>query len=278
MHTGPGPRGRSTPVDDATRGLRFPPMTVELALTPDSRWGLDAPQLVTAARDAGFSAVGLGVRQADEVAAASLVANGVRCHEVLALVLGADEAENLHHAQALCEAADAVRAEWVLTTFRVPFTSGSASMVARCAAMFSEVGARMAAEFSPFGTVTSVPAALAVVDAAGTDRAGVLIDAWHFFRGDSTWGDLEVVPLDRIAYVQFDDAPEPVSDDLLHETMNRRVMPGDGSFELERFASTLLARGWQGLVSVEVLSSDLGRLPPSEFARRACEATDRYWR
>jgi len=253
-------------------------MTIELALTPDSRWGLDALALATIAREAGFSAVGLGVPQANEAAAASLAANGVRCHELLALVLGRDEEANLRSAHELAEAADAVRAEWVLTTFRAPLTSDSAPGIARCAATVAEAGAKMAAEFSPLGQVTSIPAALAVVDAAGADRAGVIIDTWHFFRGDSTWENLKTVPLERIAYVQFDDAPEAVSDDAMDETMNRRVMPGDGGFELERFASILLERGWEGLVSVEVLSQDLRQLPVPEFARVAYETTARYWR
>ena len=64
----------------------------------------------------------------------------------------------------------------------------------------------------------------------------------------------------------------------MDETLNRRAMPGDGDFELERFASTLLERGWQGLVSVEVLSRDLRQLPVDEFAGRAYETTARYWR
>jgi sugar phosphate isomerase/epimerase len=253
-------------------------VSIELALTPDSRWGLDASVLANLARETGFSAVGLGVRQADEEAAASLAVNRVRCHELLAFVLGRNGEANLRHAQELAEAADAVRAEWVLTTFAVPITRDSARAIARFAAMFAEAGAKMAAEFSPLGGVTSIPAALAVVEAAGFDRAGVLIDSWHFFRGDSTWENLETVPLERLAYVQFDDALEPVSDDALDETMNRRVMPGDGVFDLERFTSTLLDRGWQGLVSVEVLSDDLRRLSTPEFARIAYEKTTRYWR
>jgi sugar phosphate isomerase/epimerase len=55
-------------------------------------------------------------------------------------------------------------------------------------------------------------------------------------------------------------------------------MPADGIFDLERFTSTLLDRGWEGLVSVEVLSDDLRRLSIPEFARIAHEKTTRYWR
>jgi len=253
-------------------------MPIELALTPDSRWGLDGSALAVIAREAGFSAVGVGVRQANDETAATLAINRIRCHELLAFVLGRDEAANLRHAQGLAEAADAVRAEWVLTTFGAPITRDSARAVAQFAAMFAEAGAKMAAEFSPLGSVTSIPAALMVVETAGFDRAGVLIDSWHFFRGDSTWEHLEAIPLERIAYVQFADALDPVSDDALDETINRRVMPGDGTFDLERFASTLLDRGWQGLTSVEVLNHDLRRTPVPEFARMAYEKTARYWR
>ena len=44
-------------------------------------------------------------------------------------------------------------------------------------------------------------------------------------------------------------------------------MPGDGQFELERFVSTLRNRGWDGVVSVEVLNKDLRALPVDESRR-----------
>jgi sugar phosphate isomerase/epimerase len=253
-------------------------VTAELALTPDGRWDIDIAGLVAAAGDAGFSAVGIAGRRADAACAAALAAAGLRCHELLALVLGADEEATLSRARQLAEAAAAVSAQWVLTTFAAPLTPQTRPLIERCAAMFAEAGSGMAVEFSPLGPVTSISAALDVVEAAGAERAGVMIDTWHFFRGDSTWEHLERVPLDRIAYVQFSDAPPAVSANGMHETMNRRVMPGDGTFELGRFASTLLERGWAGVVSVEVLSAELRELGVPEFARRAYQSTARYWR
>jgi sugar phosphate isomerase/epimerase len=252
-------------------------VSVELGLTPDGRWDVGMAALVAAAGGAGFSALGMGAQRADAAAAAALAAGGLRCHELLALVLSADEEATLRRARRLAEAAAAVSAQWVLTTFAAPLDRQTAPLVERCAAMFAEAGARMAVEFSPLGAVPSISAALAVVGAAGPGRAGLVIDTWHFFRGGSAWDQLERVPLDRIAYVQFCDAPVPVSDDGIHETMHRRVMPGDGTFELDRFASILLDRGWAGLVSVEVLSAELCELPVPEFARRAYESTAGYW-
>jgi sugar phosphate isomerase/epimerase len=252
-------------------------MTVELGLTPDTRWDISVADLVTAAGGAGFSAVGMAGRRADAACAAALAAGGLRCHELLALVVTADEEATMSRAGRLAEAAAVVNARWVLTTFAAPLSAETRPLIERCAAVFAEAGSGMAVEFSPLGAVPSIAAGLAVVEAAGAGRAGLMIDTWHFFRGDSTWEQLERVPLDHIAYLQFCDAPPPVSENGIHETMHRRVMPGDGTFELDRFASTLLDRGWAGLVSVEVLSAQLCRLPVPEFARRAYQSAARYW-
>ncbi len=253
-------------------------MTVELALTPDGRWDIDVAGAAAAAREAGFAALGVAASKADSAAAAALAGAGLRCHELLALLVTADEKSTLRQARQLCEAAALVKAEWVLTIFGGTLDRSANDVIARCAAMFTEVGAKMAVEFSPLGAVTSLSAGLEVVEAAGADRAGLLIDTWHFFRGDSTWKQLEQVPLERIAYIQFDDAPPPISDDGMRETIHRRVLPGDGEFELGRFASTLLDRGWDGLVSIEVLSRSLRELPVSEFARLAYARSAPYWR
>jgi sugar phosphate isomerase/epimerase len=251
-------------------------LSIELALTPDARWGADAHVLVDAAADAGFVAVGLPWRQANADARIAYADAGLRCHEVLALVVGDDEAATVPFATRLAEAAATVDAQWVLTTFRSGPSPETAKVVARCAGIIAEAGARMAVEFSPLGPVTSISAGLELVEAAGPG-AGLIIDSWHFCHGDSTWDDLERLPLERIAYIQFTDAAVPASDDGMDETMNRRLMPGMGKLPLDRFADTLLDRGWRGLVSVEVLNRELLQLPVLEIARLAYTATLRFW-
>jgi sugar phosphate isomerase/epimerase len=87
------------------------------------------------------------------------------------------------------------------------------------------------------------------------------------------------MPLERIAYVQFSDALPPAENSsAMAETLHRRTLPGDGTLDLRRFAHVLRERGWDGLVSVEVLSAALReRLPVGEFAAAAGAATARYW-
>jgi sugar phosphate isomerase/epimerase len=252
---------------------------IELALTPDSRWSDDTAELAAAAGAAGFAGLGLAADRAGAPgAAAALSAAGVRCTELMALMVSRNADRTLAGARQLAAAADAVGAPWVLAIPAAPPSPETAALWGRCADVLAEAGARLALEFSPLGVVTSIAAARELIAAADPGRSAVMIDTWHFSRGDSTWEQLEQIPLEEIAYLQFDDAPEPVGDDAFAETMDRRAWPGEGTFELERFASTLLDRGWTGTVSVEVLNADHARLPVAEFARAAHDSTARYWR
>lgn len=252
-------------------------MSVELGLTSDGRWRLGVSELVGPVKEAGFTSLGVSADSVDPGSALEVRNAGLRCHELMALTISNNQPATLASAERLAEKAAEAEAEWVVTVFAAKMDRRAFALIDRCAAILARSGARMAVEFSPLGSVTSIRGGLEIVSAVGSDRAGVLIDTWHFFRGDSTWSDLAEIPLDRIAYIQFDDAPAPISGDLMDETMNRRGMPGTGTFELDRFATTLLDRGWEGLVSVEVLNRELGRLPVDEFARVAHSRTVGYW-
>ena len=171
------------------------------------------------------------------------------------------------------------RAEWVLTVVRTRLSDETAKVIQRYAAMFEEVGAGMAVEFTPLGCATSLQAGLEIVAATAPARAGLLIDSWHFCFGDSTWDDLLTVPLDQIRVCSVRQWGTPRIGQLLRgDSENGGPCPGMGYWRLDRFASALLCQqGWEGLVSVEVLNSQLIQLPVSEFAQRAHDTTVRYW-
>ena len=96
-----------------------------------------------------------------------------------------------------------------------------------------------------------------------------MIDSWHFRFSDNTWDDLAAVPLDDIAYLQFTDALEP---DLVSALIREKPAPSRSCLakafsSWHRFAATLLERGYDGIVSVEVLSA---RSCHGDAARRTC--------
>jgi sugar phosphate isomerase/epimerase len=227
--------------------------------------------------DAGFDAVSLSLSQlaGDPVAAAKLVStHGLVCTDMMALRVTRDEDETMAQARALAPALEALGADLVLAMFWTSRNPESLDRLGRC----SEVtGARIALEFGLGGAADSVESASLFVTEVGVDKVTVLADTFHFFRGPSTLEMLETVPLDHLSIVQFNDALPAVSDDYMDETSNRRAWPGDGELDLEGFASVLRRRGWSGVVSVEVLATDLRELPVDEYTRQAYATTAPYW-
>src|SRR5205823_4766245 len=87
----------------------------------------------------------------------------------------------------------------------------------------------------------------------------------------------EMAPLELVAYVQFDDALPMVSDYLVAETCERRVFPGEGEFDLEGYCTRMRAKGFDGVVSVEILNAEWRTGDLREYARRCYGSSARYW-
>jgi len=122
-------------------------------------------------------------------------------------------------------------------------------------------GLKVHLEFLPFGGIPDLARAWAIIAAAERSNGGLTLDSWHFFRSGSSFDLLRSIPGHRIHTVQINDAPALPADDLMHETMNARLVPGHGSFDLVRLIRTLDAIGCEAPVSVEVFSADLAHRP-----------------
>ncbi len=256
----------------------------ELGLAPGAGFEVnslaDLDTYLAAVSQAGFSSVSLALRQIGddlEAAAGLLTTHQLHCSDVLSLQVSRHDDEVLAQATELAHAAGVLGADHVLSLFWTRVNEESVDRFGRCAEVIKRSGARLALEMPPIGELNSISAAQSVVNAVGYANASLMIDTFHFSRGRSTWAELESFPLEALGYIQFDDALPPEGDDVMHETMDRRVMPGDGEFELERFVRTVTDRGWSGLVSVEVLSAQLRELDITTFARRAYDTTAPYW-
>ncbi len=77
--------------------------------------------------------------------------------------------------------------------------------------------------------------------------------------------------------MQFNDALPAASEDVWHETLQRRALPGEGRFDLRRFCDIIQQKGYDGPVAVEIMSEHLRGLGPEDFARQAIAAARRYW-
>ncbi len=146
-----------------------------------------------------------------------------------------------------------------------------------------DAGMDIAMEFLPFLPLASIGQTLEVLDRAGMTGRNIVVDTWHFFNGpdgrsaDGGWAALVGIPVERIAFVQFNDHGPLESDDLLSETIEKRVMPGEGIFDLKRFVATLRASGFNGIVGTENISRVTRFQPVDQVARRLMETATPYW-
>ena len=242
------------------------------------------PEQIRAAGAAGFSLFGPDVFSlathverggSVEQIADVLEESGVRCYEIAALMVGTDDVDA--QAEQIAAYASVLRPDWVLTNVMAPVDDKVRDEFAGCAAVLADAGARLAVEYLPWTPVASVTTAHDLVASVPDTGARVLPDVWHHFRGPDTWAELDALPLDAIAYVQFSDALPMTSDDIVDETVSRRVFPGEGEFDLDTYCEHLRAKGFDGVVSIEVLSAAMRDMDAGEFTRRAFAAASRYW-
>ena len=139
-------------------------------------------------------------------------------------------------------------------------------------------GLKLALEYMPLTSLSTLAETLEIVATLGAARAGALVDIWHHAYDPDGWTVLADAPLDAIAYVEFDDARPPGQGiDLADETMHHRTFPGEGVLDCGRFASAVRARGYAGMVSIEVLDRAWRGRPLGEFARACHAASAPYW-
>ncbi|MEY9838101.1 sugar phosphate isomerase/epimerase family protein [Streptacidiphilus sp. EB103A] len=140
---------------------------------------------------------------------------------------------------------------------------------AALAAQADGVGARLGIEFLPWTNLKTVHDGLRLVEAAGHPAGGLIIDVWHTERARTPPADLADVPGSRIVGVELNDADSQVVGTLFEDTVRRRRLCGEGSFDLPGIIGALRKTGWRGPWGVEILSDAHRVLPVREAAAAA---------
>ncbi|MCS7192907.1 MAG: sugar phosphate isomerase/epimerase [Armatimonadetes bacterium] len=102
--------------------------------------------------------------------------------------------------------------------------------------------------------------ALQLCEEIGAANIGLLVDSFHWFCSQHTVDELAALPKERIVHVHINDAPDRPVDEQID---NERLMPGDGIIDLFGFLKALKSAGYDGAISVEVLSKTL----PQQFSK-----------
>jgi sugar phosphate isomerase/epimerase len=132
-----------------------------------------------------------------------------------------------------------------------------------------QAGTRVGLEFLPWSNIRTVHDGLRLVEDAGHDAGGLIIDVWHTERAGTPPAELAAVPLRHIVGVELNDADADQVGTLFEDTVNRRRLCGEGAFDLQGCIRALRAAGWTGPWGVEILSEAFRRLPVREAAAAA---------
>jgi len=135
-------------------------------------------------------------------------------------------------------------------------------------------GLLVAIEFLPWTDIPDARTAWEIARLAGRRNGGLLVDAWHYFRGTTDADQLRAVPADRFISVQLDDADAERIGESYEDTLRRRL-PGEGTFDLVALIRLLDDIGVRAPLSIEIISPEHHARPLEEAARLAHDTTRR---
>lgn len=134
-------------------------------------------------------------------------------------------------------------------------------------------GTRLAIETMPFSIIDTVPLGAEIVAAVDHPALGLLVDAWHVFRAGTSLAELDAtLPGEYVFGVELDDAAPDVVSTLFEDTVKRRLLCGDGSFDLRGLIDLLRRKGFDGPWGVEILSETFRRLPVRDAVKLAADS------
>lgn len=236
--------------------------------------------LIDAAADAGFDGMSIWTAHHDWAVADGMASEAFFAHhrerglaipaaEVIFGWAASDRRANEH---LLDVAARAGASSVIAVTLESAWPDRRAAVAGLAALcdLAAERGLAVSFEFLPWTAVPDLATAVRLIEAVDRDNLGLVLDAWHWLRqpGGPDLVTLRAVGPERIHVLQLNDAPARPSDDLVHEAMAARLLPGEGAVDIPALLAVLAELGAAPAVVSEVFSEALTALGPAENARR----------
>jgi len=155
--------------------------------------------------------------------------------------------------------------------------SGIAALVRELADIGKAHGVQFQLEPIAWCPFHSLSQSLEVIEAAGRDNVGVVIDFWHLWSGRDTTPD-EVARLDPdlIYGIHICDGKRPAPGEPWVETELRGYLLGDGDVPVEEWVAAVKVTGYDGVWSPETLSPVHWEYDLFDLARDAKERIEKY--
>jgi sugar phosphate isomerase/epimerase len=126
-----------------------------------------------------------------------------------------------------------------------------------------------------FSRVPSLDQVLALCRGSGAKNGGIMLDNLHLQRtGTMPEQIVGKIGRDIPLGVEINDGVLATPVNLLDSVVNRRLLPGDGEFDIAAFLQALWTQGYDGPIGVEVLNEYI-RMWSLETAARTAFAKAR---
>jgi sugar phosphate isomerase/epimerase len=137
----------------------------------------------------------------------------------------------------------------------------------------AKYGALIGFELMPFCDIDSVEKAMQLVEGAGAKNGGICLDLWHLAKLKIPNEKVASIPLNRITSIEINDGTHECPWSLHEDTINHRLLCGEGEFDVKGFVAAMLKTGYDGPWGIEVLNAELRKKPLEEIVTRAYKTT-----
>jgi len=154
----------------------------------------------------------------------------------------------------------------------------AAEGLAHLARLGADRGLDICIEWLPWSGLPDIRSAWKLIQEAGAANLGLVFDTWHWIRqpGGPDLDTLRQIPGGRIHCVQLDDTTAAgTGEDMMTESMTKRLLPGEGEVDWSSVLTTLDEIGADPIWAPEVFNLDLMAKGPTEMARAIAESTRR---
>ena len=112
---------------------------------------------------------------------------------------------------------------------------------------------------------------LELLDAVGSDNAGIILDTFHWYTSGETADDIRGLTGDQVVAVDLNDAPTGLGRDEQQD--GSRLLPGaSGVIDLAGFVGALREIGYAGPIKVEPFNAELRAMTARDAADRTAES------
>ncbi len=203
----------------------------------------------------------------------------------------ADRLDTVEHSQLLAEcerlsaAAEVLECPTIQLVFRERLDGRpwpeirklTATNAAKLADIGKAHGVRFQLEPLAWAPMCSLSQSLEVIEEAGRDNLGMVIDFWHLWAGRETTPE-EVAKLDKnmVYGIHFCDGKRKPDLKASDETELRSFLPGDGDVDIKEWVDAVKSTGYDGSWSAETYSPKHWEEDLYDLAKKCKELMEEY--